>query len=487
MKIFLKTFCVCLALITLSFGTAQAANFELSGDQLCQIRLNGEIVSGDKAKLEKLVKEAKVRKYFEDDGESTSSWRMCLSSPGGSLSEAAEISEYIFETGIGTVIEKNQKCMSACSWVFMMGFTRGVEEINYTNRRMHFTSTLGFHAPSLNLDGYEILTREEVERALKVMNKAVYRLLKLSNSFELNGEFAVASDLLEEAFKNDGAEQFYLIDSVNKAGRWRIPIFGIEWPSMIDISSGVRACNNLTRWKNSLNDGASIEVDQYPLNQSKSTEYHLDVFGSDSGYFGHRCKLSRKIVKYGDQAYINICGENQSNGSLLGDISCLLEDDFDEQKYHSYPAVSILPASTKLKNIPAELKKIDRRARLEVAALENRRVKTETSCVLGYSHAKIVNVNQFVNIRAGASLADRVVATANRGQRVQVVQPNSWWFKETKRGRQCSEICSRYHQTPTNSTLASQAKQCVDDKEIWTKVRVNGREGYVSVYFLEAQ
>ena len=150
----------------------------------------------------------------------------------------------------------------------------------------------------------------------------------------------------------------------------------------------------------------------------------------------------------------------------------------------SKEAAKLWPPFQKIESI--EAKALTRSGLLNLIRA-NAEKEPPTNCALGTQFSKVINVSQFVNIRAGASLADRVVATANRGQRVQVVQPNSWWFKETRRGRQCSEICSRYHQTPTNSTLASQAKQCVDDKEIWTKVRVNGREGYVSVYFLEAQ
>jgi len=99
---------------------------------------------------------------------------------------------------------------------------------------------------------------------------------------------------------------------------------------------------------------------------------------------------------------------------------------------------------------------------------------SEISCAMASNYARVINVNSFVNIREGASLGDRIITQAFKGERLKVLEPNMWWYKVTSRGKDCSEICTQYHSNKSDTILAQRAQQCISDKEIWIKVQKNG-------------
>ncbi len=429
------------ALSILFIQAASAASVRVYNDELmqCLLILEGEIVEGDADKLRKSVANLNSAEPF----------RLCLNSPGGSFLEGIKIAEFIGSWDyMGTAVAKGHKCESACAVAFLSG---GVTAAGVSTVRpiLHPMGRLGFHAPDLILPESSY-TAAEVKLAYQVALQSVKKIVDLRTQ-----SYRMSENLLLKFLDTLPPDMFY-IQTVGDALDFDIGIYPVA-PNPNIYEAFTNFCNATVGYAS----GVSVE-------QIKISEFNTEAITlkSETG-FGEEalqpCELTinlQNIMRSG--GYWHVFDDNKIYAT------------FQREKEISNISTDVIKGLQELQNNANRI-------------FGSKTDVSSVFCASNSNFAKIVNVNQFVNIRAGASLADRVVATANRGQRVQVVQPNSWWFKETRRGRQCSEICSRYHQTPTNSTLASQAKQCVDDKEIWTKVRVNGREGYVSVYFLEAQ
>ncbi|TAV45366.1 hypothetical protein ELI30_27320 (plasmid) [Rhizobium leguminosarum] len=96
--------------------SARAAEVMKSATDICVLRLEGEIVDGDLARLKNLAS----GNFKGIDGESSSHDTLCLNSPGGSVVEGVKLADFIYKTGIGTVIDKGDECYSICSVMFMM-------------------------------------------------------------------------------------------------------------------------------------------------------------------------------------------------------------------------------------------------------------------------------------------------------------------------------------------------------------------------------
>ncbi|WP_299867986.1 hypothetical protein [uncultured Hoeflea sp.] len=105
----------------------------------CQFSIEGVIEPGDADELETV------------HAHQCSFNTLYLNSPGGVLSEALQIADYITRTE--TVIRDGDECLSACALIFMAG--RGCSGAPYfctTYRRMGKQSRLGFHAPFMSQD-----------------------------------------------------------------------------------------------------------------------------------------------------------------------------------------------------------------------------------------------------------------------------------------------------------------------------------------------
>jgi hypothetical protein len=58
-------------------------------------------------------------------------------------------------------------------------------------------------------------------------------------------------DLIQEMLRNVGTEM-YLIDTIDKVGRWEIELFGFDDPPLLDIEQAHYACENALQWQSGL-------------------------------------------------------------------------------------------------------------------------------------------------------------------------------------------------------------------------------------------
>ncbi|MEW4456637.1 hypothetical protein AB1K42_01010 [Roseibium algicola] len=134
------------------------------------ISIDGQIQKGDLDHLKALVE----RSGFSDclsPGYCPYNNVISLNSPGGNLREALEIGKYIAEQNFITLLPENAVCESACSLVFLAGYTR-YEGFFFPRRFAHETARLGIHQPYIQLPEGNY-SAEQVGQVVQLINRGV--------------------------------------------------------------------------------------------------------------------------------------------------------------------------------------------------------------------------------------------------------------------------------------------------------------------------
>ncbi|MEX0343946.1 MAG: hypothetical protein AB3N20_03420 [Rhizobiaceae bacterium] len=129
-------FVFCLALSSIAFSPAKAGEWtELPFDgawRECSHLFSGKIERGD------------LVNYLQELSERQEGvFRLCLNSPGGSLSEVLEVAK---EFSFRTRVRSGDRCESACAILFMFGLGFGANS-PFPDRMMDPGAKLGFHSP----------------------------------------------------------------------------------------------------------------------------------------------------------------------------------------------------------------------------------------------------------------------------------------------------------------------------------------------------
>ena len=203
-------------MVTLSFcsfiSSALAAEVFLSKANAPEIYLKSD---HNELHLHGPIEPGDFEKFRAKATEATGPFTLVLDSPGGRLDEALKIIDHIVSPPNGVQIEgaylpENAECYSACAFIYMhAGFGRA------TDLRMHYTASLGFHAPWL--DGFSTNSKliADSPRAIKELTKHGRLPLEL---------------LLE--FLDKGPNELYLIDTPYRAARYGIVVGGFYDPKL---------------------------------------------------------------------------------------------------------------------------------------------------------------------------------------------------------------------------------------------------------------
>lgn len=281
----------------------------------CVVKLSGVIEAGDAEKLATVVnamassepgapisaldhslyKRSKLKVFFN------SKRRICLDSPGGNLAEGIRLADMIYEA-LGTAIEPGAQCLSACSVAFMAGSEYTESDAGViASRVMDATAKLGFHAPDLTVPegNYNNAT---VQQAFYVAVNSVGEILQRSG--ELKFPYTLVGEMLRTR-----PDQFFYIDTVNKAARWHISVANTVGPPAITPDAISNACNNWYRFHadqvatNGLGDGSGTEkwgwMDEF---KPKTGDFKFDVAG-----FGQE-----------GETICHVSGSHSADGSLTG-------------------------------------------------------------------------------------------------------------------------------------------------------------------------
>ena len=213
----------------------------------CNFLLEGEIREGDAQKLAGLLSKEPEFLPAVDYGQLLV---LCLNSTGGSFHEAIEISKLFQKSvrkfDIGTMIRKGDRCMSACSIVFMSGRYFAYEVGEYPWRYMHREATLAFHSPSLVFPE-STYDKSMVELAYANALQSVSTIVEmLILQADFDGMRWMEPSLLARMLATPPTE-FFHIEQVDHVGQWNIGIFPpVDFdPEKLDATTG---CRNLLAW-----------------------------------------------------------------------------------------------------------------------------------------------------------------------------------------------------------------------------------------------
>jgi len=485
---FFRALLPCLLGFCLLAGPAAAATIEASENPLCPMQLSGLIEPGDLEQLQRvtinlLANPERLLNRDDVDPETTQGLVICLDSDGGSFLESTRLAEYVFETGIGTVLGPEARCTGPCAWVFMMGYARGPEELGFTHRRMHHSATLAFRAPHLPFDDTTPLTADTAQSALTRLQTATATLLRIGNVRLPGGRPALDADLLQQAFAHAGDTAF-AIDTVDTAGRWRIELFGLTWPERIDTVAAVWACTNLTRWPEDRNETSvdvlgigSIDLVTLPLPTELDSRAHR-VAGLDDGHFNNTCLVETTLGR--DPALgpvLFACGTNQGRGVGLGFEECDFATPTDAALFAPYPALAIFAATLRLRDLPEAATEIATRARAEGQAASD--PPLHRGCTAPAAALRIARVNEYATLRQSPGFDAETLVQVPLGTRVEITGDAVF---TGARSTACRAACTAAG--PDRSAPAPDVAACYLDNTIWLPARVDGTEGFIGGRFL---
>lgn len=336
-------FAVALMLSSFFPGSVYGATITKSDSDVCVLKLDGEIVAGD---FERFTQVA-AAEFKGIDGESSSADTICLNSPGGSVLEGVKLAKQFHKQGVGTVIPAGAECHSMCAIMFMMGIAQG-PEVNFVNRKLHVTGKLGFHRPYLALDSDELISARALPVAHDWAMEAMMELMILANSqVPWSASTMMRPDLIQLMLTHVGND-FYYIDTVEKAGRFEIELFGYNKPTELTEELSYYACENSFHWQVGLigkdtdyadlvkSLGASQPVST--LVQDKNGLRIYSVTSGDAGYSEAGCLIGQK------EDYFVGCGWNGMYNVSHGLGQCTLAD-FEERSQWVSPLAAFKPST----------------------------------------------------------------------------------------------------------------------------------------------
>ena len=208
-------------------------NMRPDGEIVCNVWFDGPIERGDLAKLKQIAEKPRPGSF--------DTLRLCLNSPGGSYNEGLAIAQYLMEHSIGTAIPAGAECYSACAIIFMGGTFAWKGELN---RFLHVQGILGFHAPyipSRTDDKKAMVKEDEVRIAFSEGIRAMSSFMQLGVG---NAVKRVVPELMQEMM-TQGPSEFFFVDTVGKAIRFRVHLYGIETIPPVNDRGICNACVNM--------------------------------------------------------------------------------------------------------------------------------------------------------------------------------------------------------------------------------------------------
>lgn len=350
-KNLIKLFVLLLGII-ISPYTVSAAEIENGIEGVCKKTLRGNLEAGDTEKLKNVEPELFAGMYGDMD---FSVVRICLDSNGGSFVESLALAKFLTEQKIGTVVADGDACLSACAIAFMFGTAHVIDVDGVINRNLHKNAKLGFHRPSIHIPKGNNYTAQELEKVFSIAMESNQALLAMAgHSRPQSSRPFMDGDLIEQMLKHEG-DNFYYIDTINKAGRWDINVIGFEPPALGEKSL-YYACQNMTAW------AKGFMHHQIPFEEAGtdwvrfSSENNHSALKDGMLYKAQFVTMLDFECSAGSRQWFKgvyenlICGRNDQVDSVLGSGRCnSAGGSWSGQKI---PDIAMLPAELPLPSIP---------------------------------------------------------------------------------------------------------------------------------------
>lgn|GEM_PF-3887339 len=239
----------CLLAMPLHAATLETTITPEMSEMGCSARLVGTIEAGDLERIQSYLDRSIPEDTDDFDPYSDSpSWRnfspavtygqpgrfihrLCLNSPGGSLTEAMRIAAYLRAHpgggigqayGLPTAIARGDRCESACAFIFFAGrfvFYPGVANYEgHENFLLNPEGRLGLHAPFLSFD-QPAYSNPEIRTIWRIGMEAT-ALISRNVS---NGNIQMPRDLFTEMLTYPADDMLYM-ETVGQAVRWGLQV-----------------------------------------------------------------------------------------------------------------------------------------------------------------------------------------------------------------------------------------------------------------------
>lgn len=287
----------------------------ISGES-CNVSLSGEIVAGDAVHLRKTL-----------DGLGTDSMlggnyiQLCLNSPGGSWDQALSMARIVHQDGIGTIVQKDSYCNSACSIVFMAGTATG-RHFSVPYRHLDASSVLSFHAPYLLSTSRETSIGNDAA-VFESATRAIASLMAIfDDSPAPKGQYWIRPSLLTRMLAKGPTEAFE-VATVNDAGRLGINLSGLSnLNSKLTEDMLAYACWNHTWWSlDAEPPAATVNQMISDIRNETITEFdrptslaEMTVQINSSGYIWPTCKVKYKTEAVSAYQFGLIAVSNAGSG-----------------------------------------------------------------------------------------------------------------------------------------------------------------------------
>ncbi len=464
-------------------GAAQAATIGLSDGQGmgCQIRIDGPISAGDADNLAALLAdlseaEPEPEPETEPETESRVGRRVCLDSTGGDLAESVHMGDMIAARFMGTAVPGDAACESACALMFLAGrYAPSGDETDFVpDRILHPRGRLGFHAPPLLVEDRSY-QKDEVNRAYSSALSSMGEILRLRSK---NG--AGIPDSLFLTILNTPVNDMTYVETVEQAARWQIEVAPVSLTAA-DIEESLRfACLNA--------DGGML--DELP---SDSYLYGSANLPFNYGNLGDSAALASTRDGFRDRATAGCEIDLDARGQPLDRIGYLTitggtgpkESGREVYAYMFHDprlAIDHLPVAS----TAAETGE-DAFFRAILAAARNELSEVAiSSCWLTSPEARIVNVNEYVNLRAGPGFEAEVLREVPLGERVRIIATQDLRTPEGgERARTCLDACNDLALGNADADLRARVDRCISDNVFWYEIRDGSNTaGFISRKYL---
>lgn len=469
-----------LAVLALAFvllpAQSKAATIKLGGSEEmgCFMAIDGQIQQGDAEALLAIFEQVGYPTGYRSIGR-----RICLNSPGGSLLEGLAMADLIAEWNFGTAVPDGATCESACSVAFLAGRFNNPEAGGAfsIDRVMHPRAKLGFHAPSLLL-GERAYSRHEVDKAYAIALDSMAGILR----HRAENLTAIPDSLFLALLGTPPFEMTY-VETVGQAAQWQIDVVPVALPSngvqealsnaCWHVDSGLLDYSPSEYGSNFVLEFSYEEVTDDTLRASSSREFRYEGSAQcELGIFANG--------GFNDYSAVEYLGVAQYTGGAT-----------DQDVSGTVYAYMLYPSERRIDTLPVPGPGDDpqssgffRAARSPGAGAVTGGL---TSCRLAQPTAQVINVNEFVNLRAAPGLRAPIVGQLRLAERVQVPDVGRLLpVRNTARGTTCVSICDGLSRSPSDVGLKYDAEGCIADNMLWYQViSSRGVSGYVSRHFLD--
>lgn len=227
----MKPFLLALLALGMSATVSMAGQLTSENNEYCDWKFTGQIEKGDSELIDRIP---------------TGSYplRLCVDSPGGSLSEGLKLFNLLWDVNLTTAVLPGDRCESACAVAFLGGSTlEGTDVTRQMDRIMWVGSRLGFHGPSLELQTGQSYQDQHLNTAFKTALDAAARLFEVNRTQD-RGSRAMTDHLLHR-WLNTNHRSMYYIDTVGDAILSDISVGGVNFDVKLRTDHIRNICDNV--------------------------------------------------------------------------------------------------------------------------------------------------------------------------------------------------------------------------------------------------